>query len=264
MAPRQRIDRRADILAAAAAIMEKGTRPRELTMEAVARAAGIGKCTLYRHFPNREALLQALATEGLIHPPEAAADRREAILQAALRTYASLGLPGATMEAVAQEAGVSPATLYRHFRSKDDLAEALLLRFSVLGDASRLAAPGFAGDDREALYAFILHLLEVAVERAPLIRLVLTSATIHPGAAQEAFRQGPGRIMALLAAYFEHRAQAGAFRRGNAWLRAQALVSACVMFGLAASMAGTVPSIPLEAVAREYTDLFLHGLRKGE
>jgi len=264
MAPRQRLDRRADILAAATALMESGTRPQDLTMEAIARAAGIGKCTLYRHFPDREALLQVLMREGLIDPPEAAADRREAILQAALRTYASLGLHGATMEAVAQEAGVSPATLYRYFRSKDDLVEALLLRFSVLGEAGRLAALDFNGDDREALYSFTLRLLEVAVERASLIRLLLTSATAHPEAAQEAFRQGPGRIIALLAIYFDHRAQAGAFRLGNAFVRAQALVSACVMFGLAASMPGTVPTIPLEAVAREYTDLFLHGLRKGE
>lgn len=233
-------------------------------MDAVAARAGIGKATLYHHFPDRQSLLSALAARGLIHPAEAALDRREAILQAALRTYATLGLPAATMEEVAREAGVSLAALYRHFPTKDNLVEALLRRFSVLDDVTRLAAPDFTGDDREALYSLALRLLQVAVERAPLVRLVLSTAPTHPEAAREAFRQGPGRIIALLASYIDSRVRAGVFRPGDALVRAHCFVSMCVMFGLAASVPGLAPAVPLSAVAREYADLFYEGLRLRE
>lgn len=233
-------------------------------MDAIAGRAGIGKATLYRHFPDRRSLLGALAAEGLVHPAEAALDRREVILQAALRTYGTLGLPATTMEEVAREARVSLAALYRHFPTKDSLTEALLRRFSVLDDVTRLAGPDFAGDDREALYSLALRLLRVAVERAPLVRLVLSTAPAHPEAAREAFRQGPGRVIALLAAYIDRRVGAGVFRPGDAFLRAQGFVSMCVMFGLAASVAGFAPAVPLPAVAGEYADLFYEGLRLRE
>lgn len=42
---------------------------------------------------------------------------RERVLRAALEVLAERGLPGLTMEAIAQRAGASKATLYRHWRS---------------------------------------------------------------------------------------------------------------------------------------------------
>jgi AcrR family transcriptional regulator len=56
----------------------------------------------------------------------AAADRREAILAAALDAFAAGGYHETALEDVAERAGISKALIYEHFPSKRDLFEALL------------------------------------------------------------------------------------------------------------------------------------------
>ena len=51
---------------------------------------------------------------------------REVLIAGAARAFAELGLRACTMQAVAAAAGVSKATLYNHFRSKEELARVLL------------------------------------------------------------------------------------------------------------------------------------------
>ena len=56
----------------------------------------------------------------------AAADRREAILAAALDAFAGGGYHETSLEDVAERAGISKALIYEHFPSKRDLHGALL------------------------------------------------------------------------------------------------------------------------------------------
>jgi AcrR family transcriptional regulator len=58
-----------------------------------------------------------------------AADRREAILDAALDEFAAAGFHETSLEGVAGRAGISKALIYEHFASKRDLHEALLGRY---------------------------------------------------------------------------------------------------------------------------------------
>jgi AcrR family transcriptional regulator len=55
-----------------------------------------------------------------------AAERRQAIVRAALRVFSSSSYAGATTAEIAHEAGVSEPVLYRHFASKRDLWTACL------------------------------------------------------------------------------------------------------------------------------------------
>jgi AcrR family transcriptional regulator len=58
-----------------------------------------------------------------------AADRREAILDAALEEFSVNGFHETSLEGVADRAGISKALIYEHFPSKRDLHEALLGRY---------------------------------------------------------------------------------------------------------------------------------------
>ncbi|MGY1635941.1 TetR family transcriptional regulator [Geodermatophilus sp. SYSU D00742] len=51
---------------------------------------------------------------------------RAGLLDGAARAFADRGLRGSTMQSVAASAGVAKATLYNHFRTKDEVARALL------------------------------------------------------------------------------------------------------------------------------------------
>ena len=77
----------------------------------------------------------------------AAADKREAILAAAVRLIARLGLHATPMSAVAKQAGVAAGTLYLYFPSKEAMINALYLE--VLEDRDRRMAADAEGARRD-------------------------------------------------------------------------------------------------------------------
>jgi AcrR family transcriptional regulator len=91
-------------------------------------------------------------------PAGASPDKREAILAAALRLIATLGLHAAPMSAVAREAGVAAGTLYLYFPSKEAMINALYLEVlehrdrSMAADAEGARNEGAIG--RAGLWAF--------------------------------------------------------------------------------------------------------------
>lgn len=60
-----------------------------------------------------------------------AEERRASIITVAKRLFAHNGFHGVSIDEIVKEVGVSPAILYRHFESKDELYEAVLQEFSA-------------------------------------------------------------------------------------------------------------------------------------
>lgn len=91
--------------------------------------------------------------------------RREALLAAAARALAAQG-PGATVDAIAREAGVAKVVLYRYFASRDAIVEAVLESVTTAIEA-RMAEPwtGYGSGMR--------HLLAVARAQPEAFRLLL-------------------------------------------------------------------------------------------
>lgn len=89
-------------------------------------------------------------------PSRVGPDKREAILAAALRLVARLGLHNTPMSAVAREAGVAAGTLYLYFPSKEAMINALYL--GVLEDRDRSLTANVSADPpasgRAALWPF--------------------------------------------------------------------------------------------------------------
>lgn len=61
-------------------------------------------------------------------PPFSSADTRQALLDAAEELFATFGVEGVSIRAINAAAGFGPATVHRHFGSKDRLLEAVLRR----------------------------------------------------------------------------------------------------------------------------------------
>ncbi|ALC80379.1 MULTISPECIES: TetR/AcrR family transcriptional regulator [Bacillus] len=53
-------------------------------------------------------------------------ERKEQIMEAALKVFARRGIIGTKMSLIATEAGISPGLLYRYFKSKDELFNTLV------------------------------------------------------------------------------------------------------------------------------------------
>jgi AcrR family transcriptional regulator len=81
----------------------------------------------------------------------AGADTRTQIERAALRLFVRDGFDAATTRSIAAEAGISEGAIYRHFRSKDELAGALFLAIHRrLTDVIESAAADAKGIDDQA------------------------------------------------------------------------------------------------------------------
>jgi AcrR family transcriptional regulator len=64
--------------------------------------------------------------------PKVVEDRRDQIMDAALRVFARQGFDRATNKDIAREAGITPGLIYHYFESKEDLLKALLREHSPL------------------------------------------------------------------------------------------------------------------------------------
>ncbi len=60
-----------------------------------------------------------------------AEERRASIITVAKRLFAQNGFHGVSIDEIVREVGVSPAILYRHFESKEELYQAVLQEFSA-------------------------------------------------------------------------------------------------------------------------------------
>ena len=70
---------------------------------------------------------------------------RDAIFDAAIETFAAKGFDGTTVEDVARAAGVSRASFFRYFSSKDDLLAQNVLKYgNALTKAIKASPPSFS------------------------------------------------------------------------------------------------------------------------
>jgi AcrR family transcriptional regulator len=132
-------DLRAALIRAGLALLE--TREADdLGLREVARAVGVSAASVYRHFPDKEALLQALAEEGLQRLGEvqcAASDREgggSAGFKAAGRAYVAFALANPALFRVIFSRAEPDAAAGAE--EKDDEASRLLMEF-----ASSVAGP---------------------------------------------------------------------------------------------------------------------------
>lgn len=138
--------------------------------------------------------------------------RVSAIRDAALRVIAQKGLHGATMQAIAREAGVAKGTLYLYFESREDLVERTAQHlFSRLIDGLEATVEDTGGLEAR-VRSFVRAVLGFFDANRELFRLYL--ALCHPQGASVKSRQASPRY----AAYVERvvRLLEDAMRRGEA------------------------------------------------
>ncbi|MFD2238927.1 TetR family transcriptional regulator C-terminal domain-containing protein [Aureimonas populi] len=98
------------------------------------------------------------------------AANRELILEAALPVFSSHGFRGATVERIAQAAGMSKPNLLYYFRRKEDVYAAVLER-TLEAWLAPLEALDAAGDPLDELRGYILAKMRLSAEQPEASRL---------------------------------------------------------------------------------------------
>jgi AcrR family transcriptional regulator len=109
----------------------------------------------------------------LAHPLARTATKRPDIERAALRLFVTRGLRGTTVRDIAARAGVAEGTLYRHWRSKRELARALFRACAATVATELRQAAGAERTARGKLQAAIGALFRAARDETLLYELLI-------------------------------------------------------------------------------------------
>jgi AcrR family transcriptional regulator len=243
--------------AAAALLRDVGS---NFTMEQLVSHTQLSRATIYRRVGNKEELLQRIATERGVHAP-AGPDVRQRILQAARVVVAQHGLINATIEQIAEFAGVGIATVYRQFGDKERLLRAFIEEASPRAAVQEIVLHP-TEDVAADLTAVAMVILPFLYANRDLIHLIF-SANPKEQAYVQQLRAGSNRLQDRLAGYFAAQIGAGRLRGVG-----QPQELALAFFGMMLSFALIGPRYydlnldEPERTARLIVHVFVDGLRQ--
>jgi AcrR family transcriptional regulator len=131
---------------------------------------------------------------------ERAAERRAAIIEAALEEFVARGFAATRLDDIAKRAGVAKGTIYLHFKDKESMFEELI-RIAIVPLIGRLTpSPSFSGSVRDALEEFARAFIqEVATtRRGDIVRLIVAEGPRFPAIADFYYREVVSRGLAAL------------------------------------------------------------------
>lgn len=192
-------------------------------------------------------------------------DRREVILAAAFKVFARRGFAQASVQEIADAAGVAKPTLYNHFADKDELfrramvytADAVTVTSIAVTD--RLRAPG--PDLRTALTDVARRMLRVCCdERSQALRRLAYGQLVQfPDVIDAVQERTSGRLAEALADRFGRLSLAGGLRHCDPAVAAEQFLA--LLTGPLETRSGLgvrkMPAADIHAVADTAVDTFL-------
>jgi TetR/AcrR family transcriptional regulator, mexJK operon transcriptional repressor len=169
----------------------------------------------------------ASATRQVEHTGVPAGSKAESILAAAKRAFLAAGFEAVSMDAIAREAGVSKATVYAHFGSKEELFGAV-----IEGECERYFASFSAGeldprDIRASLTVLGRRFLELVLspDGIALHRIITGEVTRFPALGEIFWRAGPERQRVQIEGFLRSAAACGALAFEDARSAAEQFLS---------------------------------------
>jgi AcrR family transcriptional regulator len=183
-----------------------------------------------------------------------AQERRNQLIDTALKLFAEKGVEHTTVKDIATAADVAQGLIYHYFKSKDDLLWAIIGREELLPEISSIFASAAERPAREVLVEVATRVHQLLTERQDLqavARVVLREALIRPEM-QQAIKTLQVIGLGLLTRYLDARIAVGELRPHNPEVTARMLAGAIVTLYLS-----TAPAEPFIA---EMVETLLRGI----
>jgi AcrR family transcriptional regulator len=192
---------------------------------------------------------------------EYAEARREQILEAALKVFSSGGFAETTMDAVALVVGVSKASLYNYFPTKDALLQELVQRSSLLPELPELIEGIRALPAERAIPTLVAQVWPRLRERRELARVLVREVQSFPDRARLYTERVRMPAYRALADYLEGRMKRGELAPADPFATAQCLFGMLWSFLLSQELMGERELHPIsdEEVVSVVSRLFLRG-----
>lgn len=195
--------------------------------------------------------------------PKVVEDRREQIVESALRVFARKGFDKATNKDIAQEAGITPGLIYHYFKSKEEL-----LKAALEGNAPDQLLRSNLAQLQELPPETMLHLVGQQLltmaesERfVQLISIYLPEMIHNPGIAPLGLPMIQEAVQ-FLTNYLEAKMENGELRQTDARLSAQIFMGSIMDLVLIRRIVHdpTMMAYSREQIVEHLVDTTLHGL----
>jgi AcrR family transcriptional regulator len=165
--------------------------------------------------------------------PKVVEDRREQIIDAAMRAFSQKGFTKATNKDIAREAGITPGLIYHYFENKEALLKAIIEGRTPVRLLNTLPPQVLTMPPEVFLRFMILQVLDIVEEEkfVQLLRVFFPELIYNPDIAQIAVGVIQ-RVIGFLGRYFESKMEIGEIRRADPALAAQILLGSVMAFVL--------------------------------
>jgi AcrR family transcriptional regulator len=136
---------------------------------------------------------------------ERAAERRQAIVDAALDEFIARGFTATRLDDVAKRAGVAKGTIYLHFKDKESMFEELIRTALVPLIGQLHTPPPIGASIRDAVEAFARTFIQevASTRRGDIVRLIVAEGPRFPAIADFYYREVVSRGLAGMRALIE-------------------------------------------------------------
>ena len=148
---------------------------------------------------------------------ERTAERRQAIIEAAMEEFISRGFAATRLDDIAKRAGVAKGTIYLHFKDKESMFEELI-RTAIVPLVGRMQGPlPTGGTVRDLIEAFALNFIHevVATRRGDIVRLIVAEGPRFPAIADFYYREVVSKGLAGMRAMVELGLARGEIKNAN-------------------------------------------------
>ncbi|HKB06740.1 MAG TPA: TetR/AcrR family transcriptional regulator [Candidatus Polarisedimenticolia bacterium] len=189
--------------------------------------------------------------------------RREQILESAVAVFGRKGFEGSTTRALARQAGVSEAMIFRFFPDKAALYRAIIDRFIAASGDPFPHAAAEANDDERVLEGLAANLIRSMEQDPAFVRLLFFSALEGHELSRLFLEARILKLTRTLARYLTRRMEEGALWAAPPLPAARAFLGMACNYALMNNLYGrTLPGrMPCELAAGLCAAVFLNGLR---
>ncbi len=171
-----------------------------ISVKKVADKAEVSRMTVHRIFGSRENLIarykEVRGKEILVTKEPV----RTKILKSAGKCFAKCGIQGATIEDIAKMAQVGTATVYRHFKDKENLIKAFVEEHGRNRIKQELR---YNNDLRSDLVQFAISVLDMLERENDLFKIGLTEAGNNPEIMSQ-LNNSPNRTLYMVSEYLKN------------------------------------------------------------
>ena len=197
------------------------------------------------------------------------ADRRQQIIEAALKVFSTKGFHKATNKDIAQAAGgISPGLIYWYFKDKEDLFFSIIRERAGIFQLADHPEQLMELPPREGLA--LIGRTYLSVFKVPgnvaLIRIMVGEAIRFPQIAEMFYKQVASRFLGLLSQYLQHQVELGRLRPHDTVISARSFLGMFVINVVTREIMRDPMALamPDEQLIATVLDIFLGGLEVGE